>query len=42
MTDPEAKRKIIGKGFIDVFQEFANNLQKSHGIKPRFLVQAGF
>ena len=27
ITDPEAKRKIIGKGFIDVFEEEANKLQ---------------
>ena len=26
-TDPEAKRKIIGKGFIDVFEEEAHKLQ---------------
>jgi GMP synthase (glutamine-hydrolysing) len=33
-SDPEAKRKIIGKQFIDVFEEQARNL---HGIK--FLAQ---
>jgi len=27
ITDPEAKRKIIGKGFIDVFEEEAHKLQ---------------
>jgi len=27
VTDPEAKRKIIGKGFIDVFEEEAHKLQ---------------
>jgi len=27
VTDPEAKRKIIGKGFIDVFEDEANKLQ---------------
>jgi GMP synthase (glutamine-hydrolysing) len=27
VTDPEQKRKIIGKGFIDVFEEEANKLQ---------------
>ncbi len=26
VTDPEAKRKIIGKGFVDVFQEEASKL----------------
>ncbi|MGL4363802.1 MAG: glutamine-hydrolyzing GMP synthase [Bacteroidales bacterium] len=28
ITDPEQKRKIIGKGFIDVFDEEAHKLQK--------------
>jgi GMP synthase (glutamine-hydrolysing) len=28
VTDPEQKRKIIGKGFIDVFEEEANRLQE--------------
>jgi GMP synthase (glutamine-hydrolysing) len=27
ITEPEAKRKIIGKGFIDVFEEEANKLK---------------
>ena len=28
VTDPEEKRKIIGKGFIDVFEEEAKNLKE--------------
>ena len=35
VTDPEEKRKIIGKSFIDVFTAFANNLE----VKPKFLGQ---
>lgn len=37
--DPEAKRKTIGSGFIDVFRDFAKTLQEKHGIKPKYLVQ---
>lgn len=29
VTDPEAKRKIIGKAFVEVFQEEANKLTKA-------------
>jgi GMP synthase (glutamine-hydrolysing) len=39
LTDPEAKRKAIGSGFIDVFSEYAATLEKELGHKPRFLVQ---
>lgn len=39
LTDPEAKRKAIGAGFIDVFGEFASKLESELGHKPRFLVQ---
>ena len=28
MTEPEKKRKIIGKGFIDVFDEEAQDVYK--------------
>ena len=35
VTDPEEKRKIIGKTFIDVFTRFAQNLEQ----KPKFLGQ---
>lgn len=37
VTDPERKRKIIGKTFIDVFQDFAKKQGKREKIK--FLVQ---
>lgn len=39
VTDPEAKRKAIGKEFIDTFQEYATGLEASLGHAPRFLVQ---
>jgi GMP synthase (glutamine-hydrolysing) len=38
VTDPERKRKIIGKTFIDVFDTEAKKL-KSKGIKIKYLVQ---
>ncbi|KAL5706708.1 GMP synthase (glutamine-hydrolyzing) [Ranunculus cassubicifolius] len=34
-----AKRKIIGKEFISIFDTFAKELEKKAGIKPVFLVQ---
>jgi GMP synthase (glutamine-hydrolysing) len=37
VVDPEAKRKIIGKEFIDTFKDVANNL--AHGHPKAFLVQ---
>ena len=39
VDDPEKKRKIIGGGFIRVFDEFATKLKTQDRIKPRFLVQ---
>lgn len=39
VKDPEAKRKAIGSGFIDVFREFAEKLKGTVGTQPRFLVQ---
>ncbi|KAL5701428.1 GMP synthase (glutamine-hydrolyzing) [Ranunculus cassubicifolius] len=39
VTDPEAKRKIIGKEFISIFDAFAKELEKKVGTKPVFLVQ---
>ena len=36
LKDPEAKRKAIGAGFIEVFNDFAKGFDR----KPRFLVQA--
>lgn len=38
LTDPEAKRKAIGKAFIEVFAEQARALQDAHG-DIRFLAQ---
>ena len=38
VTDPEKKRKIIGKTFIDVFQEFAKK-QNNGGKKIKYLIQ---
>ncbi|KAJ4773686.1 GMP synthase [glutamine-hydrolyzing] [Rhynchospora pubera] len=37
--DPEMKRKIIGREFIAVFDDFARNLEKQLGKRPEFLVQ---
>jgi GMP synthase (glutamine-hydrolysing) len=37
--DPEQKRKIIGKTFIDVFEEKVHLYEKSHGIKFDYLLQ---
>jgi GMP synthase PP-ATPase subunit len=39
VSDPEKKRKVIGAGFIRVFDEFATKLKSEDRIKPRFLVQ---
>lgn len=39
VTDPEKKRKIIGKEFISIFDTFAHDLEKKLGTKPTFLVQ---
>lgn len=35
VKDPEAKRKAIGAEFIRVFQEFADNFKKEHGVSPK-------
>lgn len=37
--DPEAKRKIIGKTFIDVFETKVHEYEASHNIKFEFLLQ---
>jgi GMP synthase (glutamine-hydrolysing) len=37
--DPEAKRKIIGKTFIDVFEKKVHEFESSHGIKFEYLLQ---
>ena len=39
VKDPEAKRKIIGKEFIAIFDEFAQELEEKLGRRPDFLVQ---
>lgn len=39
VTDPEQKRKIIGREFIAVFDDAAKNLEKELGKRPEFLVQ---
>ena len=41
LSDPEAKRKAIGAGFIEVFSDFAHRLEAQLDHKPRFLVQVG-
>ncbi len=38
-SDPEAKRKIIGKTFIDVFEKKVHEYQKVHNIKFDYLLQ---
>jgi GMP synthase (glutamine-hydrolysing) len=39
VSDPEQKRKIIGRAFIDVFEAASLRLEKTLGQRPRFLVQ---
>ena len=39
VKDPEKKRKIIGREFIVVFDEFARMLEKKLGKRPEYLVQ---
>ena len=39
VTEPEMKRKIIGKEFINIFDIFAHDLEKKVGKKPAYLVQ---
>lgn len=39
VVDPEAKRKIIGKEFINIFDAFAQELEHTLGKKPAYLVQ---
>ncbi len=38
-TDPEEKRKTIGKLFIRIFEDFGDKLAAKLGSRPRFLVQ---
>lgn len=37
--DPETKRKIIGKTFIDVFEKKVHDFEKNHNIKFDYLLQ---
>jgi GMP synthase (glutamine-hydrolysing) len=37
--DPESKRKIIGKTFIDVFEKKVHEFEQSHDIKFEYLLQ---
>jgi GMP synthase (glutamine-hydrolysing) len=37
--DPESKRKIIGKTFIDVFEQKVHEFEKNHNIKFDYLLQ---
>ncbi|XP_078445886.1 GMP synthase (glutamine-hydrolyzing), putative / glutamine amidotransferase [Wolffia australiana] len=39
VKDPEAKRKIIGREFIAIFDEFAHEMEARLGRRPDFLVQ---
>jgi GMP synthase (glutamine-hydrolysing) len=39
LSDPEAKRKAIGAEFIEVFKNYATELEKTLGKKPNYLVQ---
>ncbi|KAM3317290.1 hypothetical protein ACQJBY_035118 [Aegilops geniculata] len=39
VKDPEMKRKIIGREFIVVFDEFAHMLEQKIGKRPEYLVQ---
>ncbi|MQM22496.1 hypothetical protein Taro_055549 [Colocasia esculenta] len=39
VKDPECKRKIIGKEFICIFDDFAQEMEGKLGRRPEFLVQ---
>ncbi|CAI9094086.1 OLC1v1029744C1 [Oldenlandia corymbosa var. corymbosa] len=39
VVDPEVKRKIIGKEFINIFDAFAHDLEQKLGTRPAYLVQ---
>ncbi len=38
-SDPEDKRRVIGKTFIDIFEKKVHEFEKSHGIKFDYLLQ---
>jgi GMP synthase (glutamine-hydrolysing) len=39
VTDPEAKRKIIGNTFVEVFDHATDELVSELGLRPKFLAQ---
>ncbi|MBT3983954.1 MAG: glutamine-hydrolyzing GMP synthase [Bacteriovoracaceae bacterium] len=39
ISDPEKKRKMIGKTFIDIFEKKVHEFESSHGIKFKHLLQ---
>ena len=39
VSEPEQKRKIIGKTFIDVFEDKVHLFEKNHGISFKYLLQ---
>ncbi|GAB2227815.1 hypothetical protein Droror1_Dr00009642 [Drosera rotundifolia] len=39
VTEPEKKRKVIGKEFISIFDVFAQELEHTFGKRPAYLVQ---
>lgn len=39
VEDPEQKRKIIGKTFVDVFKEVTHRVERELGFRPKFLAQ---
>ncbi len=39
VTDPEAKRRIIGAAFIEVFEQATDQIVEALGRRPRFLAQ---
>ncbi|MEM9999089.1 MAG: glutamine-hydrolyzing GMP synthase [Bacteroidota bacterium] len=39
VTDPEQKRKIIGRVFVEVFEDATHEIEARLGQKPRFLAQ---
>ncbi len=39
VSEPEAKRKIIGKTFVDVFEQATEEVTRRLGKRPRFLAQ---
>ena len=42
LSEPEQKRKAIGKTFIDIFEKKVHEYETSHNIKFKHLLQARF